>query len=89
MRETEYERIRQEFIREHTAFPPFLHRLPGWMRPYLLLVYWTFFKPSALRIYLYHIAPPQARKEEGFRVSWRGVFNSAILRQWVFRAVVM
>jgi hypothetical protein len=45
-------RLRQEFIARHLALPGWMEQLPPWLQEYFRILYWAFFRPSALRLYL-------------------------------------
>jgi hypothetical protein len=49
-------KLRGEFIDRHLALPGWMERLPPWLREYFRILYWVFFRPSALRLYLDHLA---------------------------------
>jgi hypothetical protein len=45
-------KLREEFIARHLALPGWMEQLPPWLREYFRILYWAFFRPSALRLYL-------------------------------------
>jgi hypothetical protein len=49
-------KLRKEFIARHLALPGWMEQLPPWLRECLRILYWIFFRPSALRLYFDHLA---------------------------------
>lgn len=50
-------KLREEFIDRHLALPEWVERLPLWLQEHFRILYWSFFKPSALRLYVTRLVP--------------------------------
>ncbi len=62
---------REEFIDRHLALPGWMERLPPWLREYFRILYWGFFRPSALRLYLARLAQEAGIEESaGWKPFW-------------------
>ncbi len=79
---------RQKFIDEHLRPPGWIARLPAWLQPYPLILYWTFFRPSAIRLYLQRLAP-ELDGTEGDRDRLRAFRKKPALRRFLFPALVV
>jgi hypothetical protein len=56
-------KLRGEFIDRHLALPGWMERLPPWLRECFRILYWVFFRPSALRLYLARLAQEGGMEE--------------------------
>jgi AAA+ ATPase superfamily predicted ATPase len=86
MTRNEYLRkLREEFIDRHLALPGWMERLPPWLREYFRILYWVFFRPSALRLYLTRLAQEGGMEEAA---GWKPLRLPSV-RSLVLRGVIL
>src|SRR3990172_2123694 len=77
---------REKFIDEHLQPPGWIARIPAWLQPYPLILYWTFFRPSAIRLHVQRLAP-ELDGTEGVRDRLRAIREKPALRRFIFQAL--
>ena len=72
------------------TYPPGLPRcLDPWkIRHWLLVVYWVFFRPSALKCYLYQVDPEFYRNPQGMSGQWKSWLGKSQIRNLVLTALL-
>jgi len=80
-----FRKLRGEFIDRHLALPGWMERLPPWLREYFRILYWVFFRPSALRLYLARLAQEGGMEEAA---GWK-LLRLPSVRSLVLRSIIL